>query len=312
MLARMFFLMLLGLLLTGCLNKPLVSQHLDFSSRQTNQSLPAFSRVYVDGRVNIDLRTGYSRPHVVLRGDQHDIAQVQTYVVDGALFVKLGPHYPNRGSVTVEIDARKLTIFKYHGVGLITGRRLFTNSLDLYIDNPGKTTLQGQIGLRQLTLSGGGYTEIGGIRSRGLFLHLSEKSKVKLAGVINISSIDVSHDSFLSMYWVSSKALIIRARDKANIQLAGIVQKLDVELWGSARFNGRYLRADRAFVKTHDKSVAEMSAVMRQHTLARDDSDVRFYSIPQMKADFMVNNGAVLDMRDLGLPFVQEYDEYNK
>ncbi len=31
-----------------------------------------------------------------------------------------------------------------------------------------------------------------------------------------------------------------------------------------------------------------------------------------MKADFMANNGAVLDMRDLGLPFTQEYNQYNK
>ena len=31
-----------------------------------------------------------------------------------------------------------------------------------------------------------------------------------------------------------------------------------------------------------------------------------------MKADFMANNGAVLDMRDLGMPFLQENTPYNK
>ena len=31
-----------------------------------------------------------------------------------------------------------------------------------------------------------------------------------------------------------------------------------------------------------------------------------------MKADFMGADGAVLDLRDLASPFVQEYDEYNK
>ena len=31
-----------------------------------------------------------------------------------------------------------------------------------------------------------------------------------------------------------------------------------------------------------------------------------------MKADFMAYDGAVLDMRDLGLPFIQEYNQYNQ
>ena len=106
--------------------------------------------------------------------------------------------------------------------------------------------------------------------------------------------------------------MVVRARDQSFIQLAGAVGKLDVELWGKACFRGRYLRADRAFVKTHDVSVAEISAVKRQHTLANDASDIHFYNVSTMKADFMGFDGAVLDMRDLGLPFTQEYTRYNK
>ena len=104
-------------------------------------------------------------------------------------------------------------------------------------------------------------------------------------------------DGRLSLYWVKSRELTIRARGKSFIQLAGVVDKLDVELWGQAHFGGRYLRAMRSFVKTHNQSVAEISAVKRQHTLASDTSDIHFYNIPTMKADFMANNGAVLDMR---------------
>ena len=87
---------------------------------------------------------------------------------------------------------------------------------------------------------------------------------------------------------------------------------MEVELWNHADFNGRYLRASRAFVKTHDNSVAKISAVRRQHTLASDASDIYFYNLPEMRTDFMAYDGAVLDMRDWNLLCEQEYTIYNK
>ena len=103
----------------------------------------------------------------------------------------------------------------------------------------------------------------------------------------------------------------MRERGNAFVQLAGIADRLDVELWGNARFRGRYLRANTLFVKTHDSSLAEVSAVKRQHTLASGSSDIHFYNIPQLKTDLMAFNGAVLDMRDWNNPWTQEYNQYN-
>jgi len=182
----------------------------------------------------------------------------------------------------------------------------------LVIDNQGSTTLKGTLGVRKLQLSGAGAVEINGINSPALQVKLTGKSHVKLGGFANLSSLDLNNDSWVSMYWVKSKALTIRGHGRTFIQLAGIAEHLDVELWDNAHFNGRYLRAERSFVKTHGKSVAEIAAVKRQHTLATDTSDILFYNIPVMKADFMAYNGAVLDMRDLSQPFIQEYDQYNK
>lgn len=281
-------------------------------SSQQSRDVPAFTRVYVKGLLNVNLHTGYQQPHVVLRGDPRDLAQVVTKVVNGELNVILGAGYPRFGGVQVDVDGRYLNSFEYHGAGLVTGTKLHTGLLDVLLDNKGKTTLQGQIGLRKLAVRGGGYTEISGVNSPYLLVAISEKSSVRLSGVVNLATLDMNKGGRLSLYWVKSRELTIRGRDKAFIQLAGVVDKLNVELWGEARFNGRYLRAERSFVKTYNKSVAEISAVRRQHTLASDTSDIHFYNIPVMKADFMSASGAVLDMRDLGLPFIQEYNQYNQ
>jgi hypothetical protein len=249
---------------------------------------------------------------MVLSGDPRDLARIVTAVNNGTVRISLKKMYPQYLSVHLEIDSQHLNAFEYHGPGPVIGKRLNTSLLDLVIDNQGLTILNGNIGLRKFVLSGNGTTEISGIKSPLLAVKLSGKQKIKASGFVNLTTLDLDNDSALSLYWVNSRALTIRGRGQSVIQLAGAVEHLDVELWGTSQFRGRYLRAQRSFVKTHDKSVAEISAVKRQHTLAKDASDIQFFNIPVMKADFMAYDGAVLDMRDLGLPFIQEYDQYNK
>ena len=312
MFLRSFLLICFVILAVGCMRSSDMQASDVTQISQQNRNVPAFTRVYVDGALNVSLHTGYSHPHVIVKGDTRDLAFVTVTVVDGALHVKLREGYPRHGGVQVEIDRRYLNSFEYHGSGIVTGNHLRTSLLDVVIDNEGKTTLVGRIGLRKLIVSGRGYTEIDGINSQSLLIKFSGNPKVRLAGFVNLTSLDMSDDGWLTMYWIKSKALTVRGHGKAFIQLAGGVGKLDVELWDKARFKGRYLRAQYAFVKTHGQSVAEISAVKRQHTLASDTSDIRFYNIPVMKADFMGSDGAVLDLRDLRPPFIQEYDQYNK
>ena len=76
------------------------------------------------------------------------------------------------------------------------------------------------------------------------------------------------------------------------------MDRLDVELWNTAHFNGRYLRAEHSFVKTHDRSLAEISVIRNQHTLASGKSNIYFYELPLTRADFMAFDGSVLDLRE--------------
>ncbi|MCX7118082.1 MAG: DUF2807 domain-containing protein [Legionellales bacterium] len=312
---KVCFSILCCVLLTSCTHKTQVQAPAPVASLGSalqHRQVAAFTGVDVRGVLDLSLHTGARHSQVILKGDPRDLAFVVTQVVRGVLHVTVGAGYPRFGHVQVEVRTTHLHALAYHGVGRVSGLNLNTRLLDVEIVNQGPVTLQGHIGLRKLELSGHGYTEITGISSPHLQLILSGKTVVRLVGEVHLATLDMKNEGRLSLFWVKSQELTIRGRGKAWIQLAGQAEKLNVELWGTARFNGRYLRADRAFVKTHDQSIAEMSAVLRQHTLALDKSDIHFYNVPAMKADFMAKDGAVLDMRNLASPFVQEYDEYNK
>ena len=316
MLMRSLFLIGCALLMAGCPHPSKTKSPMPVSAPLSHSLVrhpPTFTRVKVNGQFDVNLRTGVSHPRIVIHGNPLDLTKVISIVKNGTLYLSLAKPFPKFGHVHVQIDSQHLTGFEYHGTGDITGNPIQTSLLDLMLDNRrGRNIFRGSIGLRKLEIEGNGYTEITGINSPFLILKLSGKPKVRLGGTMNVSAIDIAKGASLTLYWIKSKVLTVRAKDNTFIQLAGVVEHLDVELWGTAQFKGRYLRANRAFVKTHNKSLAEISAVKRQHTLAKDISDIQFFNIPVMKADFMANNGAVLDMRDLGPPYVQEYDEYNK
>lgn len=282
-------------------------------STELTRDVPSFTRVDVKGQIDVSLHSGYKNPKVILQGDPRDLANVTTVVKDGTLLVKAQENYPKQhGSMKAIIRASQLRAFKYRGKGSITAPRLNTHAMDLYIDNTGRTVLNGHIGVRRLEILGTGYTQIKGLKSPNLCLKLHGKHRVRLSGVVNLARLDMKDDAWLALNWVNSPALIIRAQDRAFIQLAGVVDKLDVVLRDKACLRGRYLRADRAFVKTFGTSVASITALKRQHTLASDGSDIHFYNISDMRTDFMAFNGSVLDMRDWNNPFMDEYDQYNK
>ncbi|KGP64051.1 hypothetical protein EP47_03780 [Legionella norrlandica] len=316
MLKRCYLLSLVIFLLANCAHhKPqLPPVEVKNPSTRTNQfrQVSSFNQVVVQGRLNVTLHTGYKKPAVMLRGDPRDLTQVSTIVKNNTLYVSLGAGYPDYGTVNVDIRSTFLNRFRYEGAGVITGNNLHTSYLDLYIANEGTTSLGGSIGLQRLVAVGNGVTQISGVSSRNLQIVLKGDPKVGISGVVNLSSLKIYGKGMLSLYWIKSDTLTIRAKKEAKIQLAGIVNKLDVELWGFAQFKGKYLRAQRSFVKTHDKSMAEISAVNHQSTLATDASDIYYYNLSKTRADFMAFNGSVLDMRDWNQPDLKDFDRYNK
>lgn len=294
--------------------KPSVSIQAVPSKRITQyRSVSSFSQIEAQGQINITLHTGYRKPQVILKGDPRDLEQVKLVVSLNTLHLILGKGFPKHGAVHADIQGRYLTRFSFKGRGVVQGSRLHSSSLDLFLANEGSTRLGGSLGLRQLVVSGNGFTDISGINSKNLqirFLHGSPK--VRLSGIANITNLVMKAKSWFSMYWLKSEVLTIRAKEQARIQLAGTVNRLDIELWGHAVFKGRYLRAQRSFVKTHGQSIAEISAVNHQSTLATDASDIYYYNLANTRADFMAYSGSVLDMREWDRMKLRDFDRYNK
>ncbi len=297
----------------GAKRAPVSVESLPDQNTTQYKQVSSFNQVDVQGKLNVTLHTGYRKPQVVLTGDPRDLAQVKITVTENTLYVVLGKGFPHHGVVHADIQGQYLNRFSYIGEGEVNGSRLRTSVLNLVLLNQGTTRLSGSIGLEQLVIGGNGYTDISGINSQNLQVRfLKGKPRVHLSGVANITTLVANGDIWFSMYWIKSDTLIVRAKKTARIQLAGVVNRLDVELAGRAYFKGRYLRAQRSFVKTHGHSIAEISSVNHQSTLATDASDIYYYNIPNTRQDFMAFDGSVLDMREWTGNETRDYDRYNK
>lgn len=317
MLKRCYVLILIAFFLMGCAHvsrqkMPPPQQQYSGHSTKQYRNVGSFTQVNAQGRINLNLHTGYKKPQLVLIGDPRDLAQVTAKVSGTTLYLSVGNGYPRYGEVTADVRGKFLNTLHYSGAGIVKGNRLHTRYLELYLANQGTTQLGGSIGLQKLVVSGNGLTQISGITTHDVRIRLKGNPKVQLTGFASLSNLDIEGGGWLSFYWVKSNHLTIKATKAAKIQLAGIVNRLEVELWGKARFKGRYLRAQRSFVKTHDNSVAEISSVNHQSSLARDASDIYYYNIPTTRADFMANNGSVLNMREWSLFDTEDYNRYNR
>lgn len=305
---------ILSLTALGCtkLHHSITSKTSPFTPKLTttkNSPLPqkkiitAFNSVNIKGNMDVTLHTDSIKPNIIFNGDSRDISHIVWLVKNNVLYITLDKRYPKYASLSVDISSRYLKAFVYNGTGRIVGHNIHSTAFNLFLKNNGLTTLDGKIGLNHGVFMGSGQTKIQGIQSESMQLKLSGDAHAQLIGVANTNSVTMKGNSWLSLYWVKTRVLKIRLKESVCAQIAGVVSVLDAETWDNARFNGRYIRTMRAFVKTHDRSEADIATVFSQHTLAMDTSNIYYYKLPSLRANFMAENGAALDMRD--------WDRYN-
>lgn len=300
------------LLLNGCTSLHLI--HPDKKPRHGLETthIDEFVKVNVQGPIAVNLKTGYKESSVVFHGDSRDLIQLDVSVNNRTLYINLGKGYPKFGPISVDIKTHYLTGIYHKGSGNLVAKNIQSRFLDVFLDGSGNNNLQGDLSLRTLHINGSGSNQISGINSPSLRIDMKGHSRTQLAGKFNLTELTMGDKGWLSLYWVKSSFLKLSLKGHAYLQLAGTIDKLDAELFDSAHFNGRYVRVENLFMKTHDQSVAEISAINRQHTLANDMSDIYFYNLPVLRTDFMACNGSVLDMRDWNDPLLHEYTRYNK
>lgn len=311
---RYYLLIVFAFFLTACAHRAPKNELPPPEVIKTKQvrRVPSFNQVHVQGQINVSLHTGYKEPQVILSGDARDLATVKAEVTQNTLYLSLiGKGSPLHAPIYAEVRGQFLNRLMAKKTPIITGDRINTRLLDVYLEETDNVRLGGSIGLRVLDVKGKGLVRINGVYSPNLQLHLQGSPKVQLSGMVNLANLSMQGDAWLSLYWVKTDNLTVRAKNKTRIQLAGAVNRLDVELWGNARFKGRYLRAQRSFVKTHDRSVAEISVAKHQSNLATDASDIYYFNLPTTRADFMAYNGSVLDMREWNQFDLKDFNRYN-
>ncbi|STY27978.1 Protein of uncharacterised function (DUF2807) [Legionella wadsworthii] len=311
---RYYLLIVFAFFLTSCAHRAPKNELPPPEVIKTKQvrRVPSFNQVHVEGQINVSLHTGYKEPQVILSGDARDLTTVKAEVTQNTLYLSLiGKGSPLHAPIYAEVRGQFLNRLMAKKTPIVTGDRINTRLLDIYLEDTDNVRLGGSIGLRVLDVKGKGLVRINGVYSPNLQLHLQGSPKVQLSGMVNLANLNMQGDAWLSLYWVKTDNLTVRAKNKTRIQLAGAVNRLDVELWGNARFKGRYLRAQRSFVKTHDHSVAEISVAKHQSNLATDASDIYYFNLPTTRADFMAYNGSVLDMREWNQFDLKDFNRYN-
>ena len=281
--------------------------------------MPDFTQVYIQGPFNVRLHTHKKKKaSLKIDGDAIDLKYITSHVKNGVLYISdgsekahIGKRRLRMGEATLEINVPELHGFTYKGKGVITAHHIRSSVLDIWLMNPEKSTFDGRINLRRLTVFGEGTTKITGIRSQDLSIKLVGSPKVDLKGRANLRRIDMEGRAALGLYWVKSKDLILRLSGTSQLTLAGTVNRLDGVFSDHAHFHGRYLRVKESFVKTNGEAISDIAVINTQHALARDRSDIYYYNLPALRTDFMARNGSVLDMRPEALKAEQPHTIYN-
>ncbi len=269
----------------------------------TKKIVGPFHRVHIEGKVDLYIHQTSGPSYAIYKGDGGDLAHGAFIIQDDAISLKFEKDYPHFRS-RVDVWVNNLHHLYLRGSVKVSARQLRSSGLGIsaIVDQP--LHLDGAYNLSYLQLGGSAHLEMAGIDSKNLTLDLQQKAYAKLQGKINVCQLNLRDEAWLSLYWVKANRMTLTYGDRGFVQLAGRVNVLDLELYGHARFSGRFLRTDRVFARTHDYALAQICAERSQHTLALDASHIDYFNLPAMKTDFMVDSGAVLDLREWFLPYM--------
>jgi len=276
-------------------------------AKQTNQpvnphmtdqrDIGSFSELNIHGKVHVELKNASRGGKVVLHGDSRDLAQVKTQRVDDMLFLTVAKGFPKHGSIRATVYSGHFDAIRFNGKGSINGKGIQGSDMDMIFNSKGMVKLDGDFGVRRLVASNEANIQIKGLKSQQLEIIMNGKPKVKLHGMVRLKNLKYAGDGDLSMYWVDSDDLDIEGFGNAKVHLAGYVRYLNMNLHGKSEMDGQYLRVRKAYIKTFDFSIARLQPIRQLNTMAQDNSNIFYYSSPAFKADYMAENGAVLNFR---------------
>lgn len=285
---------LMMLLLASCARPPKVA--IDHHKRDV-RAIGAFSEVTAHGQVDMVFNRGSRDGQVELFGDSRDLAQVKTERIDDILYLTVPKQLPRYGRIKAVISTKYVNAIRFNGKGNVDGSRISGRDMDLIFNSKGRVRLNGHLDIKRLVATNTADIKINGIESNQMSVIMSGAPSVKLKGFAKLEKLSYGGQGDLSLHWVKSDKLDVEGHGEAKVHLAGTVKFLNTKLYNEAELDGQYLRVAKAYVKTFNHALARLQPIRQLNAIAADESNIFYYNSPKFKADYMMANGAVLNMR---------------
>ena len=266
-----------------------------YATQTQVRSTQLFYKVDVQGDINLVLNKSRKGSKLILKGDGKDLDLVKTHIRDGQLFINAPSYEPNHSPVTAVLSMPQINRLAYNGDGNISGTNLRASAMDLQLYVNGNVNLSGKLDVRDLSVTGKNNIKLAGVISRHLNVVMNGEVNVKIRGMANIETMKYAGEGELTMYWVKSPDLEILGYGKAKVHLAGEAHYLHAITHDQAVLDAKYLRVGKAYVKARDNSTIRLVPIKELNSLASDHGHIYYYQSPKFKADFMAQNGAVLN-----------------
>lgn len=244
---------------------------------------------------NYQIIVGGKTNSVQIQGDPKLLKYVKCYVDHNGI-LQLSYPYLWKAPFQVTIHTVRLNHLIQTGSGNVSVNYLVKQPLVLDKSGSGNLSIKGPVLLVGFNYSGNGSIIIPKIRTSNLIMNVSTSLRMKFRGIINASKINFSGPGSLQIYWVKSNVLYVSSHGSGSLALAGVANVVNAYAHQKSHLDLRYLRANSTFVKSYDDSSADVMAHRNLFTLARNNSNIYYYSNSPYKSRMMQESGTVLPM----------------
>lgn len=244
--------------------------------------------------------------NVIVRIGIHDLNGLSangTGLIEGKEITSNGLNIKSTNSNNVLLTGNlQLNSITQTGVGTVSVIGAYSPTVDIRALGNGNVNVSGRIGIRYIMKQGAGFLNIIGADTDGLDLYSYGSGMTRIAGNVNLRKIDAYNNSRVYIYWVTSNGIYANIHDSARVGLAGAANNIDAEVSSNARFEGKYLRTNNVYVRTRGYSHANVNAVQKLFSNAMDNSSIYFFGSPNVVSRYTTSNGIVIPVFDDACP----------
>lgn len=255
----------------------------------------SFSDIKFEGDIDVTIEPARRGSKLVLVGDSRDLEKVVSQQNGNKVFVSTIFSAPRHGPIKAIMSSAKLRKLSYEGTGNISGKGLRTSRMDLQLYINGKVDLAGRLDIKRLAVTGKNKVKLSKVTSRDMSIKMNGDADVKIDGMVNLRKMRYQGSGKLAMYWVNTPDLVVEGQGSAKVYLAGVAHYLHATIGGSSELDARYLRVSKSYVKAKDHATVRLVPIKELNAFASDHGHIYYYKSPRFKAEYMAQNGSILN-----------------